>query len=107
MRISDWSSDVCSSDLSWQFGPRLTQAFEEIKDLFDPQSLMNPGKIVRSPMRDETSLFRFKPTYQVLPIYPALDWSTWNVTGNAAAHTTRAPGTGRDPTQDSAKAIQM
>ena len=28
--------------------PRLTRAFEEIKDLFDPQGLMNPGKIVRA-----------------------------------------------------------
>src|SRR3546814_20550749 len=82
--------------VSWQFGPRLTQAFEDIKDLFDPQGLMNPGKIVRSPKMDETSLFRFKPSYQVLPLEPALDWSAWNVTGNAAAQTTSAPGTGND-----------
>src|SRR3546814_16101064 len=68
---------------------------------------MNPGKIVRSPKMDETSLFRFKPTYQVLPIEPALDWSTWNVTGNAADQTTSAPGTDGDPTQGFAKAIEM
>ncbi|AEC20116.1 hypothetical protein PT7_1576 [Pusillimonas sp. T7-7] len=93
--------------VSWQFGPRLTQAFEDIKDLFDPQGLMNPGKIVRSPKMDETSLFRFKPSYQVLPLEPALDWSAWNVTGNAAAQITSAPGTGGDPAQGFAKAIEM
>ena len=28
------------------FGPRIYQAFKEIKTLFDPANLMNPGKIV-------------------------------------------------------------
>ncbi|KAA0892636.1 FAD-binding and (Fe-S)-binding domain-containing protein [Pusillimonas sp. ANT_WB101] len=93
--------------VSWQFGPRMTQAFEEIKDLFDPQGLMNPGKIVRSPKFDDVSLFRFNPTYQVLPLAAALDWSSWNVTGNAAAQTTSAPGTGGDPSHGFAKAIEM
>ncbi|QAA92731.1 FAD-binding and (Fe-S)-binding domain-containing protein [Pollutimonas thiosulfatoxidans] len=93
--------------VSWQFGPRLTEAFEDIKDLFDPQGLMNPGKIVRSPKMDDTSLFRFKPTYRVLPIEPALNWSAWNVTGHAATQTTSAPGTGDDPAHGFAKAIEM
>src|ERR1700760_2473947 len=31
------------------FGTRLTRAFEEVKDTFDPADLMNPGKIVRAP----------------------------------------------------------
>ena len=30
------------------FGPRLYQAFREVKKLFDPDNLMNPGKIVDS-----------------------------------------------------------
>ena len=38
---------VRSEWVGWQFGPRLSRAFEEIKDLFDPAGLMNPGKIVR------------------------------------------------------------
>ena len=38
---------VRSEWVAWQFGPRLTRAFEEIKALFDPAGLMNPGKIVR------------------------------------------------------------
>src|SRR3546814_4718350 len=39
---------VRSEWVAWQFGPRLTRAFEEIKDAFDPDRLMNPGKIVRN-----------------------------------------------------------
>ena len=38
---------VRSEWVGWQFGPRLTKAFETIKDLFDPEGLLNPGKIVR------------------------------------------------------------
>ncbi|MDN5843748.1 MAG: FAD-binding protein [Alcaligenaceae bacterium] len=93
--------------ISWQFGPRLTQAFEEIKELFDPIGLLNPGKIVRSPKMDDTSLFRFKPSYQVLPFEPALDWSAWNVTQDPAKQTVGEPGSGNDPTKGYAKAIEM
>jgi FAD/FMN-containing dehydrogenase/Fe-S oxidoreductase len=59
------------------FGPRLTAAFEEIKDLFDPKGIMNPGKIVRPPRQDDRSLFRFKPGYATAEIDTALDWSEW------------------------------
>ncbi|MSP48922.1 MAG: FAD-binding oxidoreductase [Alphaproteobacteria bacterium] len=56
------------------FGPRLTRAFEEIKDLFDPKGLMNPGKIVRPSRMDDRRLFRFGPRYQPAPFTPALAW---------------------------------
>ncbi len=59
------------------FGPKLTGAFEEIKDLFDPRGLMNPGKIVRPSKQDDRSLFRFKPDYAAQPLATALDWSEW------------------------------
>jgi FAD/FMN-containing dehydrogenase/Fe-S oxidoreductase len=59
------------------FGPRLSRAFEEVKDSFDPQGLMNPGKIVRAPKMDDRSLFRFKPGYRTPPLDTALDWSEW------------------------------
>src|SRR4029434_3140214 len=36
---------VRSEWVAWQFGPRLTRAFEAIKALFDPAGLMNPVKI--------------------------------------------------------------
>jgi FAD/FMN-containing dehydrogenase/Fe-S oxidoreductase len=59
------------------FGSRLTRAFEEVKDRFDPEGLFNPGKIVRPPKMDDRSLFRFKPDYRVAPFETALDWSEW------------------------------
>ena len=59
------------------FGPKLTRAFEEIKDIFDPKGLLNPGKIVRPTSQDDRALFRYKPDYRTIPIRTALDWSEW------------------------------
>jgi len=58
-------------------GERLTRALAQIKQLFDPQGLMNPGKIVRSTRMDDRSLFRFAPDYNVRPLDTVLDWSEW------------------------------
>jgi FAD/FMN-containing dehydrogenase/Fe-S oxidoreductase len=66
------------------FGSRMVQAFEEVKDAFDPTGLFNPGKIVRAPKMDDRSLFRFKPEYSPLPVDTALDWSEWGGFGAAA-----------------------
>lgn len=57
------------------FGARLTAALGEIKTLFDPKGLMNPGKIVNPPKQDDRSLFRFKPGYETEKLNTALDWS--------------------------------
>jgi FAD/FMN-containing dehydrogenase/Fe-S oxidoreductase len=58
------------------FGDRLTSAFEEIKDTFDPDNRLNPGKIVRPHRMDDRSLMRFAPDYRVtLPGQTRLDWS--------------------------------
>ncbi|MEE8421624.1 MAG: FAD-linked oxidase C-terminal domain-containing protein, partial [Dehalococcoidia bacterium] len=35
------------------FGPQLTEAFRELKRVFDPQGILNPGKIVDTPAFDE------------------------------------------------------
>jgi FAD/FMN-containing dehydrogenase/Fe-S oxidoreductase len=59
------------------FGARLTRAFEEVKDIFDPAGLMNPGKIVRAPKFDDRTLFRYPPGYRALPLRPVLDWSEY------------------------------
>ncbi|HEX3755690.1 MAG TPA: FAD-linked oxidase C-terminal domain-containing protein [Rhizomicrobium sp.] len=59
------------------FGARLVRAFEEVKDVFDPQGVMNPGKIVRAPKFDERDLFRYAPEYKVRNFTPALDWSEY------------------------------
>ena len=59
------------------FGARLTRAFEEVKDTFDPDGLFNPGKIVRPSKMDDRSLFRFKPGYATPEFDTAFDWSEW------------------------------
>ncbi len=55
-------------------GPRLTAALGEIKSLFDPKGLMNPGKIVNPSKQDDRTLFRFKPEYETQKLETALDW---------------------------------
>jgi FAD/FMN-containing dehydrogenase/Fe-S oxidoreductase len=57
------------------YGRPLVALFEQIKDRFDPDSRLNPGKIVRPETMDDRSLFRFPPGYRVPPIDTALDWS--------------------------------
>ena len=58
-------------------GERLTRALAQIKRLFDPDDLMNPGKIVRPTRMDDRSLFRFASDYAPQPLDTALDWSEW------------------------------
>jgi Fe-S oxidoreductase/FAD/FMN-containing dehydrogenase len=59
------------------FGERLARAFEEVKRAFDPQGLLNPGKIVGAPRMDDRTLFRYPPGYRAVPVATALDWSAW------------------------------
>ncbi|HEV7819548.1 MAG TPA: FAD-linked oxidase C-terminal domain-containing protein, partial [Burkholderiales bacterium] len=68
---------VRSEWIAPMFGPRITQAFEEIKDLFDPRGLMNPGKIVRPSKMDDRTLFRYKPDYTARKLDTVLDWREW------------------------------
>jgi FAD/FMN-containing dehydrogenase/Fe-S oxidoreductase len=93
--------------ISWQFGPKITEALAEIKHAFDPKGLFNPGKIVNPPKMDDVSKFRFPPSYKVIPLQPALDWSAWNVQNDPVTEETTAPGTGGDPAMGLAKAIEM
>ncbi|MBI4192807.1 MAG: FAD-binding protein [Betaproteobacteria bacterium] len=68
---------VRSEWIAPMFGPRITQALQEIKDIFDPKGLMNPGKIVRPSKMDDRTMFRFKPGYVTQRIDTVLDWSEW------------------------------
>ena len=47
------------------FGPTIYEAFRKIKSLFDPDGLMNPGKIIDSPKMDEN--LRLGKNYQPVP----------------------------------------
>ncbi len=66
------------------FGAPLTRAFEQVKDGFDPDNRLNPGKIVRPYHMDDRSLMRFAPGYATpVPAKAALDWSDWGGFGGA------------------------
>jgi FAD/FMN-containing dehydrogenase/Fe-S oxidoreductase len=65
------------------FGDRMIDNFEEVKNIFDPNGIMNPGKIVHPPKFDDRSLLRFKPGYELLKLDTALDWSEWGGLGGA------------------------
>ncbi|MFV0297859.1 MAG: FAD-binding and (Fe-S)-binding domain-containing protein, partial [Hyphomicrobiaceae bacterium] len=59
------------------YGRRTVEIFEAVKDRFDPEGLMNPGKIVRAPAMNDRTLFRYKPEYRVPEFETALDWSSY------------------------------
>ena len=93
--------------IEWQFGARITQAFAQIKQHVDPQQLFSPQRIVNPPKMDDARLLRFPPAYRVIAIQPALDWSAWNVQNDPVSEQTSAPGSGGDPAQGLAKAVEM
>ena len=93
--------------IEWQFGPKITQAFGKIKNYLDPINLLSPQRIINPPRMDDTRLMRFAPSYTVIPIKTALDWSAWNVQNDPVTEQTSAPGTGGDAAQGFAKAVEM
>jgi Fe-S oxidoreductase len=93
--------------IGWQFGPRINEAFAEIKSLFDPARLLCPQRIVDPPRMDEPRLMRFSPAYRVIAIDTALDWSGWNVQNDPATERISPAGTGGDPAHGFAKAVEM
>jgi len=66
------------------FGARMTDTFAEVKALFDPANMMNPGKIVAPSKMDDRRLFRFKPGYATPSLDTAFDWSPWGGFAGAA-----------------------
>ncbi|MGJ4945822.1 FAD-binding and (Fe-S)-binding domain-containing protein [Bradyrhizobium sp. HKCCYLS1011] len=59
------------------FGARIVADFKEVKQRFDPESVLNPGRIVDPPKMDDRSLFRYPPDYQVGELKTVLDWSAY------------------------------
>ncbi|MCY4336109.1 MAG: FAD-binding and (Fe-S)-binding domain-containing protein [Litoreibacter sp.] len=59
------------------YGTRMVRTFEQIKDRFDPDGVLNPGKIVRVPKMDERSLTRWPEAYATQSPKTVFDWSDW------------------------------
>ncbi|MCJ7715097.1 MAG: FAD-binding protein [Anaerolineales bacterium] len=58
------------------YGPELSQAFRQVKEVFDPGYLFNPGKIIDPPPMDSSHLLRYGPAYHALhkPEHTLLDF---------------------------------
>ncbi|MFM9269859.1 FAD-binding and (Fe-S)-binding domain-containing protein [Halomonas elongata] len=93
--------------VAWQFGGTVNDAFKEVKQLFDPENLFNPGKIVDTPKMDDERYFRFPSSYQTIPLTPVFDWSPWDVERDPLTGEQSAPGTGGDATHGLAMAVEM
>ena len=93
--------------IAWQFGPKINKAFARIKNHLDPLNLLSPRRIVSPPKMDDIRLMRFPPAYTVIPIKTVLDWTAWNVQNDPTTEKTSAPGSGGDPAQGFAKAVEM
>lgn len=50
------------------FGDQLYQAFRELKGVFDPHGLMNPGKVVDSPAMTDASILRYGSAYRLAEV---------------------------------------
>jgi FAD/FMN-containing dehydrogenase len=66
-----------SEFLEPMLGPRITQAYKEIKVAFDPAGRLNPHKIVDPLPMDDRALLRYPASYAPVPIEESLDWSAW------------------------------
>jgi FAD/FMN-containing dehydrogenase/Fe-S oxidoreductase len=71
------------------FGDEVYEAFRRIKAAFDPEGLMNPGKIVDAPPMTEN--LRFGPNYHTVEPTTVLDFARH---GGMAGHVELCSGTG-------------
>jgi Fe-S oxidoreductase/FAD/FMN-containing dehydrogenase len=93
--------------IAWQFGPKINEAFARIKAIFDPLNLLCPERVIDPPRMDDTRLMRFSSGYKVIALRTALDWRAWDVQNDPATERVTPPGTGGDPAQGFAKAVEM
>jgi Fe-S oxidoreductase/FAD/FMN-containing dehydrogenase len=64
------------------FGPVLYQAFCDLKDCFDPDGILNPNRIVRSPPLTEN--LRFGRAYETVEVATVFDFSDFGGLSRAA-----------------------
>jgi FAD/FMN-containing dehydrogenase/Fe-S oxidoreductase len=65
------------------YGPRLHQAFRQVKALFDPHNRLNPGKIIDGPAPWQPELLRLNPAYRT-PQQPSTTWLDFSEYGGMA-----------------------
>src|SRR5579859_6779222 len=76
------------------FGPKLVQAFREIKAAFDPLGIMNPGKMIDTPQMDDPAIMRYGgPRYQ-LPNAPKSTHFAFTADGSFAQAVEMCNGSG-------------
>jgi len=59
------------------YGSKMISIFETIKDRFDPDAALNPGKITRSPKMDERAITRWPKNYAPQTPETVFDWNAW------------------------------
>lgn len=59
------------------FGTQIVNAFEAVKQRFDPDGVFNPGKIVNAPRMNDRKLLRYHQDYQPQQIVAKLHWQDW------------------------------
>jgi FAD/FMN-containing dehydrogenase/Fe-S oxidoreductase len=59
------------------YGPRLHEAFRKVKDIFDPDNRLNPGKVLNPSDPWDPSRLRYSPDYRtpLAPSAPYFDYS--------------------------------
>jgi FAD/FMN-containing dehydrogenase/Fe-S oxidoreductase len=55
------------------YGPEVYQAFKEIKKIFDPDNILNPGKVIASQNLDEN--LRYGVAYKTIPVQTHFDFT--------------------------------
>src|SRR5271154_3526982 len=59
------------------FGSRVVADFKEVKRHFDPDNVLNPGKIIDAPRMGDRTLFPYPPDYRIGEFKTTLDWSAY------------------------------
>ncbi|PIE80573.1 MAG: FAD-linked oxidase [Chloroflexi bacterium] len=59
------------------FGPELYGLYHQVKDIFDPQRIFNPGNIVEAGAMTEN--LRYGDTYELIPLTPHISFSEHEV----------------------------
>ena len=72
---------VRSEWIESMFGPQIYQALTEVKSAFDPNNMMNPGKIIDAPPMTEN--LRFGADYNTIKIDTYFDFSSQDGFGRA------------------------